>query len=99
MTELFSVLDTAASRYMEIFSGPTIEFAIRSFKEACMKKDHQFAKFPEDYSLFHLGTFDEELGIIEAFAPRKIANATSFIHGRQLDIEEEEKPDAGHGAN
>lgn len=87
MIELFSILDAAAERYMDPFCAPTIEFAIRGFKEACSIKDHQFSKFPEDYSLFHIGTFDPELCQIDPCIAKKIAVASSFVHGGQLDIE------------
>lgn len=84
--ELFAVLDGAAERFLEIFCAPTIEFAIRGFREACAKDGHQFRKFPEDFALFHVGTFDCELGAIEPKTAHKIAMATSFVHeGPQLD--------------
>ncbi len=87
MIELFSVLDAAAERYMDVFCAPTCEFAIRGFKEACRTQDHQFSKFPEDYTLFHIGTYDPELGVIKPLTARKIAIASSWVHGAQLDIE------------
>lgn len=88
--ELFSVLDSAAERYLEIFCAPTLEFAIRGFREACGKEGHQFQKFPEDFSLFHVGTFNAELGAIEPIPAHKIAIASSFVHeGLRLDQGEE----------
>ncbi len=77
--ELFAVFDAAAVRFLEIFCAPTLEFAIRGFKEACGTDGHQFSKFPEDYSLFHVGTFDAELGAIEPMTAHKIAVAASFV--------------------
>ncbi len=88
--ELFAVLDQAAERFLEIFCAPTIEFAIRGFKEACGKEGHQFQKFPEDFALFHVGTFDCELGAIEPRSAHKIAIAGSFVpEGPQLASEVE----------
>ncbi len=85
--ELFAVYDAAAEKYMDPFPAPTIDFALRGFKEACRQKDHQFEKFPEDYSLWHVGSFDASLGTLEGMTARKIAMATSFVHGAQLEIE------------
>ncbi len=80
MTELFAVHDAVADRWLEPFSGPTIEFGIRGFKEACETDGHQFMKHAEDYSLWHIGTFDEALGVLEGFTARKVAMASSFTN-------------------
>lgn len=76
--ELFTVFDQAANRYMDPFCAPTIEFAVRGFREACETDGHQFNKYPEDYVLYHVGGFDAELGVLEPSNPHKIANAMSF---------------------
>lgn len=92
MIELCSVFDQAARRYLDPFPAPTLEFAIRGFKEACQTDGHQFAKYPEDYVLYHVGSFDPEQGIIyPSKATHKIANASSYVHGVQLDIEDVEQ--------
>ncbi len=77
--ELFSVYDQAALRYVDPFCAPTLEFAIRGFKEACQTPEHQFNKFPEDYVLYHVGSFDPELGVLSDKTPHKIAMASSFV--------------------
>jgi len=89
--ELFSVMDQVAERYMDPFAGPTVAFAIRGFEEACRDPQHQFAKFPEDYALYHIGSFDPELGVISALPARKVAVASNFVtnHGDQLNLMEE----------
>lgn len=87
-TELFAVLDQAAERFLEIFSAPTLEFAIRGFKEACTTEGHQFQKFPEDYALYHVGTFDCELGAIEPIQAHKIGMASSYVGGPQIGLED-----------
>lgn len=81
--EFFSVFDMAAKMYIEPFQAPTIEFAIRGFKEACEQPEHQFAKFPEDYALYHIASFDAELGEMKGFEARKIAQASTYITRRQ----------------
>jgi len=92
--EMFTVFDQAAERYMDPFAAPTVGFAIRGFQEACGQDGHQFQKFPEDYILYHIGTFNAELGEIEPMAGRKIAMATSYTHGGQLDIVSETEAEA-----
>ncbi len=86
-TELFSVLDAAAGRFMDPFCGPTVDFAIRGFREACRTDGHQFNKFPEDYVLYHVGSFDGDTAELTKGVPPKIAIATSFVGGgNQLDL-------------
>lgn len=100
MIELFAIFDSAAVRFIEPFPASTVQVAIRGFQEACSKEGHQFEKFPEDYTLFHVGTFDPEKGEIESWSDlRKVAMATSFVHdhgspkiatsGVNLDLERE----------
>lgn len=78
--EIFSVFDAAAKRYMDPFCAPTVEFALRGFREACQTDGHQFAKFPEDYVLYRVGSFDAEIGdIITGHEAVKIAMASSYV--------------------
>jgi len=79
-TELFSIWDSAAQRYLEPFFAPTIEYAIRQFRQAVNKPDHQFNLYPEDYTLFHVGSFDQEEGQLQPLAtPHSLGVAMSFI--------------------
>ncbi len=85
-TEILSVFDQAAERFMDPFAAVTIEFGLRGFKEACMQDGHQFNRFPEDYALYHVGRFNSELGVIEPLKARKIAMASSFVHNAVEEI-------------
>jgi hypothetical protein len=78
--EVFSVYDSVAERYLEPFFSPNVGTATRSFSEACRKQDHQFAKYPEDYSLFHIGTFNAETGLIESFTSvHPLGSAAKYV--------------------
>lgn len=79
VNEAFSVFDTAASRFLEPFFAPTVEFAIRSFREAVNSSGHQFNKFPEDYTLFHVGAFDAEKGEFTVVSPRSLGVGITFL--------------------
>ena len=63
--ELFSVYDMAAEMYVEPFCAPTVQVALRGFQEACTTEGHQFRKFPEDYALYHVASYDGELGVMD----------------------------------
>ena len=79
-TELFCVYDSAAGRFLDPFPAPTVEFAIRQFRQVVNTPDHQFNQFPDDYTLFHVATFDWEKGTVGAReAPTSLGVAITFI--------------------
>ncbi len=90
MTELFSVFDAAANRFIDPFPSSTVEMAARGFREACETEGHQFQKFPEDYSLWHVGQFDPATGEVGKLVPGKIAMALSYVR-RGPELTEELK--------
>lgn len=85
---LFAVFDSAAHGFLDPFPAPTVEFAIRGFREAVNKPGHQFQKFPEDYTLFHVGSFDSATGTLEALPPRSLGVAVTFVSREQLSLME-----------
>lgn len=78
--EMFTVYDSAAARFLPPFSAATIEVALRMFRAMVNREDHQFGKFPEDYTLFHIGTFYGESGEIQAVPPRSLGVAVTFVN-------------------
>ncbi len=78
MNDIFAVYDVVAERYLQPFFGENPGSAIRGFATVCGEPDHQFAIHPSDYSLFHIGTWDELKGEITPLEPRQIASAASF---------------------
>ena len=84
---IFTVFDSAAGAYLEPFFAPSIEFAIRGFREAVNKKDHQFNKFPEDYTLFQVGAWDPKKGVLEPCAPHSLGVALAFIEKAATPME------------
>lgn len=75
----FSVYDQAASRYLDPFCAPTVEVAIRGFRQAVEREGHQFNEFPADYTLFHVGRFDPEQGIVSPITPANLGNALQYL--------------------
>lgn len=76
---LFTIWDSAAGAYLDPFVAPSVEFAIRSFRQAVNKPEHQFNMFPEDYTLFLCGEFDAETGRVKEQAPQSLGVAITFI--------------------
>lgn len=55
---IFSVKDGKAEAYITPFFLPNTEMAIRTFGASCSDKQHTFGLYPQDFHLYHLGTFD-----------------------------------------
>lgn len=73
-----SVRDITADVYANPFTSQNAQTAMRDFAHACRDENSQLFKNPEDFQLFQLGTFDDDLGVIVGHEPKLIANATQF---------------------
>lgn len=79
MLHIFSVFDSAAGAFLDPFHAQTTEVAMRMMREICNRPDHQFSKYPEDYTLFEIGSFDPQTGVLEPLAtPHPLGLALSF---------------------
>ena len=96
-TQIFCIWDSAAHRYLDPFCAPTIEFAIREFRKAVNKPDHQFNLYPEDYTLFHIGEFLPEEGVLVAGKIHSLGVAQTFIEQIKIPYEQDLEEDGRHG--
>lgn len=81
----FAVYDQAAHAYMEPFFAPTVELAIRGFRHAVNKPGHPFNDYPEEYTLFLLGSFSQQTGELVGKAPQHISVGVQVVDtGPQL---------------
>jgi len=62
--EIFTVYDSKAEAYLQPFFLKTKAMAIREITDAANNPEHQFGKYPEDYVLFHIGSYNEDTGWI-----------------------------------
>lgn len=58
--EIFSVYDVKARAFGRPFFDQRQELAIRNITQAVRTKDNPLCHFPEDFALYHLGSFDDE---------------------------------------
>jgi len=84
---LFTVYDSAAGAYLDPFVAPSIEFALREFRSIINKEGHQFNKFPEDYTLFHIGEFNPMNALLEGIGPTSLGVAITFVEKSTLPTE------------
>ena len=71
---VFSIHDIKAEAYLPPFVCPTEGIATRTFADCVADPTHQFSKNPDDYTLFKLGTFDDETGLFSQVTPETLGN-------------------------
>lgn len=59
LLKVFTVYDSKAEAYLQPFYGKSRGEALRSFIEAANDKQSNIGKYPEDFTLFDLGEFDD----------------------------------------
>lgn len=65
--KVFSVYDCKAEGYLPPIFFPTDAAAVRAFASAVQSPEHDFARFPEDYTLFCVGEWNDEAGELTAY--------------------------------
>lgn len=73
-----AVYDVRAGAYMTPFFVQSKGIAIRSFEAACRKPDSAFAQFPNDYTLFYVGDYDDSKASFENAAPVPVPLASAI---------------------
>lgn len=68
-SNLYSVFDEKANTYNAPFPLSTDGLAIRSFLQACKDPQTDLAKYPGDYKLYCVGSFDFESGEFTSVIP------------------------------
>lgn len=83
---IFSIYDSKAAAYLQPFFSNNVETAKREFTTA-VNGEGQFNKFAEDYSMFLLGTFDQDEGkFILELTPLHCVNAITLKEPHELAL-------------
>jgi len=59
ISKIFTIYDSKTQAYLTPFFNPTTGGAVRSFEEACRDESSTFHKYPADFTLFEIGSFDD----------------------------------------
>lgn len=77
---MFAVFDVTANAYLQPFFTVNTGTAVRSISELVNDKAHQFGKYPNDYVLYEVGSFNDADGLLSSHqAPVKVAVLVDFI--------------------
>ncbi len=83
--EVFSVHDAKAEAYLPPFYCVNALVAIRTFSTAAMDAGHQFHMNPSDYTLFHLGSWDDMTALFTLFpTAAPLGKAIEFVGTRDV---------------
>lgn len=82
---IFTVHDSKAEQAPDLYTSTTQATGLRRFKATCDNPESDFYKFPGDYTLFELGTWDQKTLKIEEYK-------TPIHHGLALQFKEAERP-------
>lgn len=80
---IFTIFDTKAKAYMQPFFSKNAATALREVQSAVDNTEHGFNTHAEDYSLFHIGNYDENSGKIDPISPTHIIN---LVELKQVNI-------------
>lgn len=73
----YAIYDRARHAFLSLMEKPNDRCALRDFEAMCNKVECMLSQCPEDYALYIIGEFNEELGSFEANLS-KIAEATDY---------------------
>ena len=82
---VFAVFDQKAEAYLPPFILPKVAQAQRIFGDCVNSNSHEFGKNPDDYTLFTLGTWDDNTGVFMPYpAHESLGNGVEYV--RQEDM-------------
>lgn len=83
--KVFTVYDSKAEAYLQPFFSVSTGAAVRMFSDAITDSNHQFHKHAADYTLFHIGEYDDTNGLLKAVTPVSLGNALEYKSAPALE--------------
>ena len=77
---MYSVHDSVSGVYDRPFVARAEGDAVRSFGDIANDKDHPIGKHAEHFSLFHVGTWNDNTGKVDPCAPTHVVNAIDLVN-------------------
>lgn len=78
-SKMFAVYDSAVKAYLRPFQMSTRGEALRAWTDLVNDNSTNFCKHPQDYTLFELGSYDQETGkFTNHLTPQSLGVAVEF---------------------
>lgn len=77
---LYSVRDEKTVAFFPPFLASNHGEALRTFSDLCKNVDTLMARYPGDFALYHLATFDDQSGSVVGLSlPVQIGSASEYV--------------------
>lgn len=86
--KMYCVKDSVADCFHMPFQALTDAEALRMVRSAAMSPDSNLSQFPNDYSLFIVGVFDDCTGLISSSTPELLVHVSTLIAGGVIDAQD-----------
>lgn len=82
--KIYTIYDSKAEFYSKPFYATARGAALRSFTDACNDKNIDFGRYPADYTLFEIGTWDDSTAsIVMHKAPVSLGVGVEFVREKE----------------
>ena len=78
-TQIYSVYDTKAEAFGQPFFMQADGIAVRAFAEACKNPEGEFIKYPNDFTLYQIGMYDDSTASIFSNKPVELLTAAQAL--------------------
>ena len=86
--QIFAIYDSKANAFMTPFFSQTTGTAVRDFESAVNSENSTFGKYAADYTLFHLGEFDQSsAGFAMHETPQNMGLALTYLREPENSLE------------
>lgn len=75
---MYCIYDDKAKTFTQPIFRNADGVATRDFQSLVNDDNSPFSKFPADYTLFKIGTFDDGTGQVENLSPENLGNGQTF---------------------
>ena len=82
---LYAVRDTKSMTFGRPFLLQNDEMAMRSFMSAVTGADEPMSEYPDDYTLYRIGEYDDTTGLIEGHNPDRVCTGLEMVAKRKID--------------
>lgn len=80
-SSLFSIRDQKVGVFNNPFIAPNVNAIIRQFGDAVANKDGDLGKYPQDFDLYEVGSFNPETGVIDAYGqPKHVFSCVALVN-------------------
>lgn len=84
--QIMTVHDSAAMAYLPPMHYQSIGTALRAFKDAANDRTQAIANHPKDYTLFHLGSYNDQTATFDLFKTgNALAKALDLIESSEVE--------------